>query len=284
MALNVGSEWHRWDVHIHTPITTLNNQYRNCNLDQFVQEVNTRSADVIALGITDYYSIDSYVFLKRKFEEGAFSNIKLLFPNIEMRLAIPTENSSAINMHLIVSPDDPRHIEEINQHLNRLHITHNERPVSCNRSELIRFGNEINQKLASDEQRYKLGIENFKIDFSTFVEWYNESKWFKDNALIAVSVKQTDGTSALSYSGGFAAIRREIEKKADIIFSSAPSDIQFWLGESKASESELIKEFGGVKPCLIGSDAHSIKEIFFSEKKKYCWIRACKLFCVNGKS
>jgi ABC-type lipoprotein export system ATPase subunit len=274
MALNVGSEWHRWDVHIHTPITTLNNQYKNCTWDQFIKEVNNGSADVIALGITDYYSIDSYILLKRKFEGGAFDNIKLLFPNIEMRLAIPTENSGAINIHLIISPDDPHHIEEINHHLNRLHITHNDRPVSCNRSELIRFGNEINPRLTSDEQRYELGIENFKIDFSVFADWYNESKWFKDNALIALSAKQSDGTSALSYKGGFAAKRHEIEKKADIIFSSAPSDIQFWLGEGKDSEAEIIKEFGSLKPCLMGSDAHSIREIFFSETKKYCWIKA----------
>jgi ABC-type lipoprotein export system ATPase subunit len=274
MALNVGSEWHRWDVHIHTPGTALYNKYGNCSLDQFIQEINNRSGDVIALGITDYYSIENYIYLKRKFEEGAFSNVKLLFPNIEMRLTIPTDKSGAINIHLIVSPDDPRHVEEIQQHLNRLHITHNERPVSCNRNELIRFGKEIDQKLTSDEQQYRLGIENFKIDFSIFTKWYNESKWFRDNALVALSSKQADGTSALSYNGGFAATRHEIEKNADIIFSAAPSDIQFWLGESKMSELELINEFGGVKPCLIGSDAHSTREIFFSETKKYCWIKA----------
>jgi energy-coupling factor transporter ATP-binding protein EcfA2 len=274
MALNVGSAWHRWDVHIHTPGTVLNNQYKNCNLDRFIKEINNRAENIIALGITDYYSIDNYIYLKEKFKEGAFSNAKLLFPNIEMRLTIPTENSSAINIHLLISPDDPHHIEEIKQHLNRLCVMHNQKPVSCNRNELIRFGNEINPKLTSDEQRYALGIENFKIDFSTFVKWYNNSKWFKENALIALSVKQSDGTSALSYNSGFAATRHEIEQKADIIFSSAPSDIQFWLGESKMSEPELIKEFGGLKPCLIGSDAHSIDEIFFSEKKKYCWIKA----------
>jgi ABC-type lipoprotein export system ATPase subunit len=274
MALNVGSEWHRWDVHIHTPKTALNNKYGNCTLDQFIQKINSKPEDVIALGITDYYSIDNYIYLERKFKDGAFSNVKLLFPNIEMRLAIPTEKSSAINIHLIISPDDPRHVEEINQHLNRLQIMHNDRPVSCNKSELIRFGSEINSKLTSNEQRYELGIENFKIDFTTFVKWYNDSKWFRDNALIALSAKQSDGTSALSYNGGFAAIRHEIEKKANIVFSAAPSGIQFWLGEGKMSESELIEKFGSVKPCLIGSDAHSIDGIFFSEKKKYCWIKA----------
>jgi ABC-type lipoprotein export system ATPase subunit/predicted nucleic acid-binding Zn-ribbon protein len=274
MALNIGSEWHRWDVHIHTPGTVLNNKYGNCTLDQFIQNINEKTDDVIALGITDYYSIENYACLKEKFDKGAFKNIKLLFPNIEMRLAIPTEKSSAINIHLIISPDDPRHIIEIQQHLNRLSIKYNGRPISCNKSEIIKFGNEINQKLPSDEQRYMLGIENFKIDFTTFVEWYDDSDWLKNNSLIALSAKQSDGTSALSYNGGFAAKRHEIEKKADIIFSAAPSDIKHWLGDGTMSEQELIKKFNGIKPCLVGSDAHSIDKIFSSEFKKYCWIKA----------
>jgi len=274
MALNIGSEWHRWDVHIHTPGTVLNNNYGKCTLEQFIQNINERTSDVIALGITDYYSIENYIYLREMFDKGAFNNVKLLFPNIEMRLAIPTEKSSAINIHLLISPDDPRHIEEIQQHLNRLFIRHNGRPISCNKKEIIKFGNEINQKLSSDEQRYILGIENFKIEFSAFTEWYDGSEWLKNNSLIALSVKQSDGTGALSYKGGFAATRHEIEKKANIIFSATPSDIKYWLGDGDMSEYDLIKEFNGIKPCLIGSDAHSIDDLFTPERKKSCWIKA----------
>jgi hypothetical protein len=274
MALNIGSEWHRWDVHIHTPGTALNNNYGECTLDQFINEINSKTNDVIALGITDYYSIENYIYLKNKFDEGAFNNIKLIFPNIEMRLAIPTEKSSAINIHLIFSPDDANHIEEIQQHLNRLQIKHNERPVSCNKNEFIRFGNEIDPKLTNEQKKYKLGIENFKIDWSIFITWFNDSKWFKDNALIALSTKEPDGTGSLSYYGGFAAIRHDIEKNANIIFSSAPSDIKHWLGDGDMSEQELIKDFNGIKPCLIGSDAHSLERIFSSEFNKYCWIKS----------
>jgi hypothetical protein len=53
-----------------------------------------------------------------------------------------------------------------------------------------------NPRLTSGEQRYELGMKNFKIDFSVFVDRYNENKWFKDNALITFSTKQSDGTSA----------------------------------------------------------------------------------------
>jgi hypothetical protein len=42
MALNIGSEWHRWDVHIHTPKTALNNEYGKCTLDQFIKEINEK--------------------------------------------------------------------------------------------------------------------------------------------------------------------------------------------------------------------------------------------------
>jgi hypothetical protein len=274
MALNIGSEWHRWDVHIHTPGTALSNEYGKCTLDQFIKEINEKTEDVIALGITDYYSIDNYIYLKKQFEKGAFKYIKLLFPNIEMRLSIPTEKSSAINFHLIFSPDDPNHIEEIQNNLNRLYINSYDKPVSCNRKEITRFGGKINPNLSSDEQRYKHGIENYKIDISLFKDWYNKNPWLKNNALIAISAKQKDGTSALKDNSGFSATRLEIEKIADIIFSAAPSDINFWLGNGNKSEQELKNNFGGIKPCLIGSDAHSTDKIFSSETKKYCWIKA----------
>jgi len=77
-------------------------------MSEFIKRVNEKSKiiDLVALGITDYYSIDNYVAIKEKFDAGKFENIKLIFPNIEFRLGIRTEKSSAINIHLLISPDD----------------------------------------------------------------------------------------------------------------------------------------------------------------------------------
>ena len=65
-----GSEWRRWDLHIHTPGTQKNDQYEGTNLDEKWDRFYQRIADYIGdgldpmkniavIGITDYLSIDS---------------------------------------------------------------------------------------------------------------------------------------------------------------------------------------------------------------------------------
>lgn len=66
-----GSEWRIWDLHIHTPGTAKNDQYGN---DEAVWEAYItkleENTDVAVLGITDYFSIENYLFLKQKQAEG----------------------------------------------------------------------------------------------------------------------------------------------------------------------------------------------------------------------
>lgn len=67
-----GSEWRIWDLHIHTPGTAKNDQYGN---DEAVWEAYItkleENTDVAVLGITDYFSIENYLFLKQKQADGS---------------------------------------------------------------------------------------------------------------------------------------------------------------------------------------------------------------------
>lgn len=55
-----GSEWRKWDLHIHTPGTALNDQFEGNNEDdkwnKFLDKLNNIN-DVCVLGITDYFDI-----------------------------------------------------------------------------------------------------------------------------------------------------------------------------------------------------------------------------------
>ena len=56
-----GSEWRRWDLHIHSPLSVLNNQYPNnpngsLNWDQFINKLEEIES-VSVIGITDYFSM-----------------------------------------------------------------------------------------------------------------------------------------------------------------------------------------------------------------------------------
>ncbi len=60
-----GSEWGKWDLHVHTPETRLNNQYSTTDeqdvWDLFCKKIE--ESDVSVFGITDYFSIDNYLLL-----------------------------------------------------------------------------------------------------------------------------------------------------------------------------------------------------------------------------
>jgi hypothetical protein len=78
-----GSEWRRWDLHVHTAGTQLNDQFGDW--DGFIAAVEGQS-DVTVLGVTDYFLIDNYEKLRAIKLAGRMRNILLLIPNIEFRI------------------------------------------------------------------------------------------------------------------------------------------------------------------------------------------------------
>ncbi len=58
-----GSQWRKWDLHLHSPSTALNNQFEGStetekwnNYIKCISELK----DISVLGITDYFSINGY--------------------------------------------------------------------------------------------------------------------------------------------------------------------------------------------------------------------------------
>jgi len=56
-----GSQWRKWDLHVHTPASVLNNQFGN-DWDSYVKLLfNTAiQREIEVIGITDYFSIEGY--------------------------------------------------------------------------------------------------------------------------------------------------------------------------------------------------------------------------------
>ncbi|TNE71441.1 PHP domain-containing protein, partial [bacterium] len=74
-----GSEWRRWDLHIHTPFSHLSNSFGN-DWDLYVKELFKRaiSSNISVIGITDYFTIDGYKKLKTEYLDNS-SKLKELF-------------------------------------------------------------------------------------------------------------------------------------------------------------------------------------------------------------
>lgn len=83
-----GSEWRKWDIHVHPPGTKLNDGYKCTDgaspIDVFCKVLH--DSEVHAFGITDYFSFDGFFVVKDRFDSLYADSSKVLFPNLELRL------------------------------------------------------------------------------------------------------------------------------------------------------------------------------------------------------
>lgn len=131
-----GSIWRKWDLHIHTPGTALNDLYKN-DWENYLEAL-VDLKDISVLGITDYYGLDGYMKVKEAKEQGKLENIDLIIPNIEMRLDIYSEKGKPINYHVLFSPDVDDLIKS--HFLDELEFNYGGRPYKCNRSDITELG------------------------------------------------------------------------------------------------------------------------------------------------
>lgn len=269
-----GSKWHRWDPHLHAPGTVLNDQYPGADgWVQFLDRIEASDPPIRALGITDYYSVDVYETVLATKKEGRLADVDLIFPNVEMRYGIGTGKGSPINVHLLVSPDDPEHVEQIRRFLRAFTFDAYGESFRCDRGDLIRLGRAHDTTLQDDGAALAAGTNQFKVNPDQLRAEWKRSTWVQENVLIAVAAGSHDGTSGLQGDASLATLRKEIERTAHIIFASQPKQREFWLGRGAASVEKLNSDWGGCKPCLHGSDAHGPEAVGAPDLDRCCWIK-----------
>ncbi|MEA2164820.1 MAG: hypothetical protein QOK37_2947 [Thermoanaerobaculia bacterium] len=272
-----GSEWHRWEPHIHAPGTILNNQFGAGDpWWHYLTTLEGRMPKIEAIGVTEYYVTDTYEeFLKHK-DAGRLPGVMLLFPNIELRLDVAAK-SGFVNLHLLVSPEDPEHVSELKRILKRLQFPAFNDRFDCTREELIKLGKCADPTIRDEGAALRHGATQFKVNFDQLRKVVGETEWAKNNILIAVAGGSGDGTSGLQQAAD-ATIRQEIEKFAHIIFSSSTAQREFWIGQRGATIEELRARFDGCKPCLHGSDSHDQKSVGHPIDNRFSWIKGALTF------
>ena len=281
-----GSEWHRWEPHIHAPGTVLNNQFGAADpWDPYLTTLEGLTPKIEAIAVTDYYVTDTYEeFLKHK-TAGRLPGVTLFFPNIELRLDVAAK-SGFVNVHLLVSPEDPDHLSEVKRILKRLQFHAFNDCFDCTRDELIKLGKCSDSSITDDGAALRHGATQFKVNFDQLRKVMAENEWAKNNILIAVAGASGDGTSGLREAAD-ATVRQEIEKFAHIIFSSSPAQREFWIGQGRVTIEELRARYDGCKPCLHGSDSHDQKSVGQPVDNRFSWIKGALEFdalrqaCIN---
>lgn len=164
-----GSEWRRWELHLHTPFTKKedrfvgetpedkwNNFYRT--IDDYIGDGKDPLKNISAIAITDYLSVENY--LKVESDKRLPSSVKLLLPNVELRMK-PIARDSPINIHCIFSPELAEDLEE--RFFGKLEFMYNDgRRFSAAKSELISLGREYSRNIQlPDEEAHKVGLNQY---------------------------------------------------------------------------------------------------------------------------
>lgn len=287
--MNRGSIWRKWNFHVHTKGTNKNDQFKSSTMEEFWYTFYKKSYEnnISAIGITDYFSIEKYLeaveyrnFIGNKkdangnnlfnADEVDFIKSIFIFPNVELRVIPTTKKGKCINLHFLFDPNFIGLID--NEFFNKLS---NLEGVLMNRKSIIEYGRNFHDS-PCEELLYKLGIENYNIEFGRIKKLLEQSNFLTSHALVAVSSKSKDGVSGLKdyYSdfenegGALIGTMQSIYKKTAIIFSNAPSDKNYFMGKT-TSKDEVIKKEGSLKPCVIGCDSHTESDLF----TKFTWVK-----------
>jgi len=275
--LTRGSEWRRWEPHIHAPGTVLNNQFGGGDpWDAYLTKLETITPKIEAIAVTDYYVTDTYEEVLRQRAAGRLPDAKLVFPNIEVRLDVAAK-SGFVNLHLLVSPEDGAHLAEVRRILSRLQFNAFGDRFDCTRDELVRLGRKADTTISDERAALALGATQFKVNFAQLREVFKESDWAKANILIAVAGSAGDGTSGVRQAAD-TTVRQEIEKFAHVIFASSPAQREFWLGRRGVTVEQLRERYDGCKPCLHGSDAHDLDSTGEPTADRFSWVKGAATF------
>ena len=300
-----GSEWCKWDMHIHSPESILYNEFGK-NWDTYVTNLFKAAIreNVIAIGITDYFFIDGYKKVRNEylsnesklaelFSDDEILKIKniLVIPNLEFRInkliisnQIDLKWNRKVNFHVIFSNDiDPLIIEE--NFLNQLQFENygvaegSPQKLNLTKRNLTELGSRLKTEHSEFSQKsdLEIGLLCSAVDDNDIVKILNsQNSAFKGKYLLALPTDED--LSAVSWNSQGHLSRKVLFQKSHLLFSSNQSTIDFGLGRKHSNPVEFINEFGSLKPCIWGSDAHSFDDLFIPDLDRYTWIKANPTF------
>ena len=83
-----GSEWRKWDLHVHTPFSIEQHYWENNNVtwDKYINDLENLSKDFSVIWINDYLFLDWYEKVVSEKEKWKLKNIDLILPVLELIL------------------------------------------------------------------------------------------------------------------------------------------------------------------------------------------------------
>ena len=299
-----GSEWRKWDLHVHTPASGMANKYGDA-WDRYVKELFTLAIErqVAVLGITDYFTIEGYEKIKTDYLYNDAKLLELfetqemvrkvrsilLLPNVEFRLETLV-NNRRVNYHVIFS--DEVSIQDIKENfLGEIEFVRESMPFEgddvskISRHNIEDLGRKIKAEQPSfDGNDFSIGCKVAAVQASQIKKVLDRHKnIFADKYLIGIPVDED--LSSISWKSQEHNVRKTLYQQCAFFFSSNENTREFGLGKKHPSNQAYLEEFKTYKPCVIGSDAHSFDQLekklgihSCSDQSKITWIKADPTF------
>ncbi len=262
-----GSEWRKWDLHIHPPGTTLADGYdkKNGQMDweRFCKWIH--ESDVDAVGITDYFSLDGFFAFKDNYNRLYPQSVKVFFPNLELRLNESVNRAAdLVDFHVIFPPSLSRkQADEFLRNLKTQQADSNDRNISC--AELQTRDDFESASISRDG--LKTAVQNT----------YGKGAIYTNHLLFIAAINNS-GLRPDTSSKRKMKLSDEIDKIAHGFFGN-PTNTDYFL---KTDRLEVNDQKALPKPVFACCDAHSFNDLeawlgkgFTGNNEKYpTWIKA----------
>jgi hypothetical protein len=289
-----GSEWRLWDLHIHTPASysysggrfaTMTATEKQVAIKQIIENINESNVAVFA--INDYWTFDGYLELRAAHDAGE-TIAKTVFPAIELRIESASEHR--LNIHVIFS--DKLTAQQLSEFKHELRLQLTDRPLSD--EALIDCAKQLDGAKAKKHgapdnymtdpaELAKLGAKTAVVTKTSFEEALKRIP--SDQRLVMVPYDCYGGMEEIDWQvHPFEDLY--FMRLADIVEERNQKNIDLFACRKTLVNASYIESFkttigGRPKPCVSGSDGHSIeafKTWRTETKTKKTWIKADPTF------
>ena len=285
MQVDKGSEWRKWDLHVHTPFSIYQRFGNNdpATWEKYITDLENLPEDFAVIGVNDYLFLEGYEKLKLEQQSNSrLTNLKLL-PVVEFRIekfaGINFEQLKRINLHVIFS--DELTIETIqSQFLNTLEQSYylesgDPWTRAITPQSVEELGRQIKSTIpASELHKYGSdlteGFNNLNVKEDEIFKSLNKD-CFKGKYLIAIGKTEWGD---LKWTDASIATKKSIINRAHIVFTASKS-----IADFEKAKQQLTNQ--GVNDLLLDcSDAHYFSTETDKDRIGNCntWIKADPTF------
>ncbi|MCR4274778.1 MAG: hypothetical protein NUW02_01885 [Candidatus Campbellbacteria bacterium] len=287
-----GSQWHKWDIHVHTPKSFVQEYGTDTEeiWEKYITDLEALPPEIKVIGINDYLFLEGYEKVLAYKNQGRLSNIVLILPVIEFRLKefVGHEKLRRLNYHIIFSDEQTLSVEVIKtQFLSGLrgmaHLDPDLTDITwggvVNAQTLEGLGKAVRESTPEDKKSQlvgndlELGFNNINFELSGIEKILGEkgdtNTYLQGKYLKAIGKSEWED---FRWDAGVAE-KKTIINSAHFVFCASAT------AEQAISSKQKLKEQGVNDRLLHCSDAHRFSDDPSAEQERrigtcFSWIKA----------